>query len=67
MSCIAGTYASADDTVCNACPLNTYQEQERSESCQNCPGETGTLDLGSDRSADCIGTLHLLSKLYQTI
>lgn len=67
-SCIAcnpGTYANteADPQVCSQCALDSYSDASRSTICTTCSSGLGTLDTGSDSSADCICKLYFLLKV----
>ena len=58
-TCTAGTYANTADVnaqVCTSCALDSYSADAASE-CISCGSGLGTLDIGSDEIADCIGML----------
>ena len=54
--CTAGTYAETTPSPqeCRYCPLDSYSG-DAATSCAACQGGSGTLDVGSDNLADCIG------------
>ena len=57
VTCPPGTYYVSENGtgVCNACPKNTYQENDWSYDCIDCPPLTETIGESSRWSQDCIG------------
>ncbi len=61
--CPVGHWQS--NSSCQACPLNTYQDQEGQPECQPCPPDTITVFTGARNVSECRGmeqTVYLLDR-----
>ncbi|XP_071829906.1 uncharacterized protein [Apostichopus japonicus] len=57
--CSEGTYRTYDplqeDFECQLCPLNSYQDEEATDTCKVCPTGGKTIGYGSTSLSDCLG------------
>ncbi|XP_035824571.1 uncharacterized protein LOC101861248 [Aplysia californica] len=53
-SCSAGRFWNSTLSVCEDCPLGTYQSTAGSSSCENCPQFQVTIQVGSTASSQCL-------------
>ncbi|XP_055936755.1 uncharacterized protein LOC129966358 [Argiope bruennichi] len=52
--CPPGTFTSGQETNCNLCPVNFYNNKEAADSCYPCPEAKKTLAEGADSEDLCV-------------
>lgn len=57
--CAVGTFYSANNKTCSACPRGTYQSETGQQQCSKCPTIAGRMGVtagpGARSAADCKG------------
>ena len=54
LECPAGFFAGRNASSCTRCPMGTFQDEARQETCKACPAGRWTKDEGSKSVVDCV-------------